>query len=176
MEKTKKLSKEELGNLGLYDFQAYIGAMNQSTFGGELGTIRLFEYLRLKELSKLQEIKILEIGCSTGYNSFKLMKEFPNVQITGIDISEIAIIKANEEKNKLNLSNINFQVADATNLPFEDNYFDVVFGEAIVALLPEKTNTLIEFLRVTKSGVGLEHWIYLLKKTPPMPWLKKLMR
>ena len=93
--KSKKLSKEEIGNLGIYDFQAYVGAMNQSTFGGKEGTERLFDLLQLTESSESRKLNVLEIACSTGYNTFTIGQNFPNIQITGIDISEIGISKAN---------------------------------------------------------------------------------
>lgn len=41
----KKLSKEEIGKLGIYEFQAYIGAMTSPTFGGWKGTDTLIELL-----------------------------------------------------------------------------------------------------------------------------------
>ena len=53
----KKLSKTEIGELGLYDFQAYIGAMTSPTFGGWKGTDRLIELL---QIDTLENPKILE--------------------------------------------------------------------------------------------------------------------
>ena len=38
------------------------------------------------------------------------------------------------------------------DLPFDDNTFDIVFAEAIIALLPEKGKLLHELIRVTKPG------------------------
>ena len=43
----RNLSKEEISNLGMYEFQAYIGAMTSPTFGGWKGTNRLIEGLKL---------------------------------------------------------------------------------------------------------------------------------
>lgn len=146
-----KLTKEQIGDLGIYDFQCYIGAMNQSTFGGKEGTARLISQLELNKTNETHPHSILEIACSTGYNSIPIAKNY-NCNITGIDISEISIKRAQEKLNKINLDNIKFEVADAQNLPFENESFDRVFGEAIVALLPEKENLLNEFLRVTKKG------------------------
>jgi hypothetical protein len=62
---------------------------------------------------------------------------------------------------------VKFRVADAQNLPFEDDLFDVVIGEFITGLLDDKRKVINEYMRVTKPGgyVGLNEatWI----KTPP---------
>jgi SAM-dependent methyltransferase len=144
-----KLTHEQIGGLGLYDFLGYIGSMNQTTFGGRQGTQKLFEQLNLIQLSKNKPISILEVGCSIGYVTCNVAQNI-NCDITGIDISEILIEKAKEKKRKMDLDNVHFQVADARNLPFEDNSFDIVFAQALVALLSEKNLCLKEFLRVIK--------------------------
>lgn len=60
----KKLSREEIGELGLYEFQGYIGAMTSPTFGGWKGADRLINLLNIKYMEKP---RIFEVGCSTGY-------------------------------------------------------------------------------------------------------------
>ncbi len=102
-----KLSKNQISELGLYDFQAYIGAMNQSTFGGQKGTQRLIEMLKIPETSEIKKINILEVACSTGYNTIKIAQQY-DCHIKGIDLSEVAITKALEKKDKLHLTNVDF--------------------------------------------------------------------
>jgi ubiquinone/menaquinone biosynthesis C-methylase UbiE len=66
--------------------------------------------------------KILDIGCGKGFLLFDFTKILPGIEIYGIDISNYAIENSKEEiKDKLILAN-------ATSLPFEDNYFDFVFS------------------------------------------------
>ena len=57
----KELTKEEIGKLGLYEFQGYIGSMTSPTFAGWKGTERLIELLNIQGIEKS---KILEVGCS----------------------------------------------------------------------------------------------------------------
>ena len=73
-------------------------------------------------------------------------------QVTGIDISEVLISKAKDRSNRMGLTNVRFQVADATRLPFGDDSFNAVFGVALVALIPLKEEVLQELKRVTKPG------------------------
>ena len=66
--------------------------------------------------------KILDIGCGKGYMLYDFTKIMPNVEVYGIDISNYAINNCPKEiKN-------NILVGNATNLPWEDNYFDLVIS------------------------------------------------
>ncbi len=66
--------------------------------------------------------KILDIGCGKGYLLFDFLKVIPDAQIFGIDISDYALKNSKPEiKDKLVLGN-------AKDLPFENNYFDLVIS------------------------------------------------
>ncbi|MFC1909100.1 class I SAM-dependent methyltransferase [Chloroflexota bacterium] len=144
----RKLSKEEIGKLGLYEFQGYIGSMTSPTFGGWKGTDRLIELLNIKEMEKP---KILEVGCSTGYITRYVAQKF-DCEIIGVDLSTLLLEIAEEESRRLNLNNISFKYANVENLPFSDNTFDIVYGEAITALVPDPVKALKEYKRVLKPG------------------------
>jgi ubiquinone/menaquinone biosynthesis C-methylase UbiE len=144
----RKLSKEEIGKLGIYEFQAYIGAMTGPTFGGWEGTNRLIELLNINEMKKP---KILELGCSTGYITRYIAQKF-ECEITGIDLSDFVLKIAREETEKLHLTNTVFRTGNVEDLPFPDNSFDIVFGEAITALVPNPIMALKEYKRVLKPN------------------------
>ena len=66
--------------------------------------------------------KILDIGCGKGFLLFDFTKVVPGIEIYGLDISEYAIKNSKEEvSGRITLGN-------ATDLPFEDNYFDFVYS------------------------------------------------
>ena len=92
----KKLRKEEIRKLGLYEFQGYIGAMTSPTFGGWKGTDRLIELLNIKDMEKP---KILEVGCSTGYITRYVVQKF-DCEIIGVDLSTLLLDIA--KKNHVN--------------------------------------------------------------------------
>lgn len=144
----KKLSKEEIGKLGLYEFQGYIGSMTSPTFGGWKGTDRLIDLLNIKDMKKP---KILEVGCSTGYITRYVAQKF-ECEIVGVDLSTLLLEIAAEDSRRLNLNNISFKYANVENLPFSDNTFNVVYGEAITALVPDPMKVLKEYKRVLKQG------------------------
>ena len=119
----KNLSKEEIGNLGLYEFQGYIGSMTSPTFGGWKGTDRLIELL---DIEGMEKPKILEVGCSTGYITRYLAQKF-NCEIVGVDLSTLLLGIAEEESSKLKLNNISFKYSNVENLPFPDSTFDILY-------------------------------------------------
>lgn len=66
---------------------------------------------------------------------------------------------------------VKFKVGDAQELPFEDNFFDVVITESVTAFPQDKQKAVNEYARVTKPGeyIGLNESTWL--KVPPPPEL-----
>jgi ubiquinone/menaquinone biosynthesis C-methylase UbiE len=101
----------------------------------------LIENVRVNE-------NVLDLGCGNGrlYELFK----FKIVGYYGIDNSEELI-----EIAKIRYPRANFQVGDALNLPFPDNFFDNVFSVAVFHHIPSKEfriTFLKEAKRVLKPG------------------------
>jgi len=66
--------------------------------------------------------KILDIGCGKAFLLYDFLKVIPDAEIYGIDISPYAIANSKEEiRDRL-------QVGTATQLPWPDNYFDLVIS------------------------------------------------
>jgi ubiquinone/menaquinone biosynthesis C-methylase UbiE len=92
----------------------------------------------------------LDVCCGTGDQAFYYAKKGANA--TGIDLSQRMIAFALSEKQKRGLSNIDFKVADATALPFEDHLFDMAsISLALHEIESSKRNAVIsEMKRVVK--------------------------
>jgi len=91
---------------------------------------------------------ILDLGCGNG-RLYELFKE-KLVGYYGIDNSEKLI-----EIAKIRYPRANFQVGDALNLPFSDNFFDGIFSIAVLHHIPLKEFRLTflkEAKRVLKPG------------------------
>jgi len=65
---------------------------------------------------------ILDVGCAKGFMLHDLQEEIVGIQVFGVDISDYAISNAMETVRN------NVQVANAKELPFDDNSFDVVIS------------------------------------------------
>lgn len=91
--------------------------------------------------------KILDVATGTGQQAFAFAKK--GYEVTGIDLSD-AMIGVAKKKNKFR--NAKFEVADATNLPFEDNIFDVSAISFALHDMPLsiREKVLKEMVRVTK--------------------------
>lgn len=91
--------------------------------------------------------RILDVATGTGKQAFAFAKKGHDV--IGVDLSE-AMLNIAKKKNKYR--NVKFQVADATNLPFEDNSFDVSCVSFALHDMPQtiKEKALREMGRVTK--------------------------
>ncbi len=101
------------------------------------------EYYKLKP-----DAKILDVGCAKGYMIYDFKRQYPGLEINGIDISKYAIENCHPEiKNNLSLGN-------AKSLEFDDNYFDLVISINTVhnLELSECVTSIKEISRVSKGN------------------------
>ena len=127
------------------------GIENYSKYTTEVGLWESEQYVFEKYLKKRD--KILDVGCGTGRTTFHLF-QLGYEQIRGIDLTPEMILRAKELNSHFQL-NIDFQVGDARNLPFESASFDaVIFSFNGLMSIPgseEREKALIEINRVLKE-------------------------
>jgi ubiquinone/menaquinone biosynthesis C-methylase UbiE len=112
----------------------------------------LYEPYALYVISRVKDTPkhALEIGCGTGRLTNHLAKKIGvDAKLMAIDINPAMLDIA---KLKVNDPNVEFQVADAQNLPFPDNSFDLVVCQFGFMFLPEKQKGFNEAWRVLKPG------------------------
>ena len=95
--------------------------------------------------------------------SWRLAKEY-GCTVVGVDLSEEMIAWAEKRAEREGVTGqTKFRVANAEQLPFEDNEFDIVFCESVTAFPEDKQRAVNEYARVTKPGgyVGMNEgtWI-----------------
>ena len=84
------------------------------------------QYQELFQLDREKPLRILEIGCGPGALAGALHHWYPNAEIVGID-RDSAFIQFAQEHEK----GIAFMEGDATQLPFDDNSFDVTISNTV---------------------------------------------
>ncbi|GLB29074.1 hypothetical protein LAD12857_09970 [Lacrimispora amygdalina] len=89
--------------------------------------------------------KILEAGCGTGYLGRYLKKGVPSLQITAFDRDKGFI----EAAKRLG-DGINFFIADAKKIPFDDSSFDHVVSHTFFTSVNDPKAVLKEMKRVLK--------------------------
>jgi len=144
----------------IFDLQAEVGLTKQ--LGGLKATQELIELCHVN-----QGKYVLDVGCGVGVTPCYTAREH-SCRVVGVDISERMIERSRERAKREGVEDhVEFRVADAQNLPFEDDLFDAVFTESVTVFPADKQRAVNEYVRVTKPGgyVGLNEstWI----KTPP---------
>ena len=149
---------------GFFDFAAEIGITKH--FGGVGATEELVELCHIGAGKY-----VLDVGCGVGVTPCFLARRY-GCRVVGVDISERMVERSRERAQREGLADrVEFRVADAQDLPFEDNLFDAVITESVTAFPEDKQRAVNEYARVTKPGgyVGLGESTWL--KVPPPPEL-----
>lgn len=118
------------------------------------GCMTLFTHRLIRKsalsLAKSNPEKILDVCTGTGDTAILTAEKFPNSQITAIDFSPSMLALAKKKAKKH--PNICFLEADATNLPFENNSFDLCTISFGLRNLPDIKSALKEFFRILKPS------------------------
>ena len=69
-----------------------------------------------------EDAKILDIGCGKGFLLYELSRILPRAEIAGLDISQYAVETSKDEVRPF------IRVGNATELPYETDYFDYVYS------------------------------------------------
>lgn len=93
--------------------------------------------------------RILDVGCGTGSLTFALARAAAPERIVGIDASPVFVESATSHNDD---GRIEFQQADATDLPFDDAAFDRALALLVLHFVPEAGDAVAEMRRVVTAG------------------------
>ena len=95
---------------------------------------------------------IIDVGCGIGGSTLYLAEKF-GAAATGITLSPVQASRATDRAIEANLADkVQFQVANALEMPFADNSFDLVWSLESGEHMPDKTKFLQECYRVLQPG------------------------
>ena len=97
-------------------------------------------------------LRLLDFGCGIGTISVGLAKAVDPGEMHGVDmaVSELGI--ANRIAQAGGHDNTTFHVGDVTDLPFDDDFFDVAHCHNVLMHVPDTAAVLREVKRVLKPG------------------------
>ncbi len=125
------------------------------------------EHIKIKD-----NFTILDVGCGGGKTVFRLNEMVPKGRVYGIDYSEVAV-KKSKKLNKKEIKNNKVQIdnGSVSNLPYNDNMFDLVTAVETYYFWPDKVNDLKEIYRTLKlKGKILLIFEMLEKENEPDKW------
>jgi SAM-dependent methyltransferase len=106
------------------------------------------EYANIKEGDT-----VLDLGSGAGNDAFIASKIVGDKgKVFGLDMTDEMIYKANYNKEKLGIKNVEFIYGEIEEIPLDENSIDVVVSNCVLNLVPDKKKAFSEIFRVLKSG------------------------
>ncbi|MGH3877490.1 MAG: class I SAM-dependent methyltransferase [Actinophytocola sp.] len=101
--------------------------------------------------------RVLDVATGTGHVAIAAARRFCHV--TGIDYVP-ALVESAQRRAAAEALAVDFQVADAENLPFEDDTFDYVFSAIGVMFTADHQRAADELVRVCRPGgrIAIASW------------------
>jgi len=101
------------------------------------------------DFASARGLKVLEIGCGLGTDGAQFAEA--GADYTGVDLTDAAVELARKRFELFGLSG-KFQTADAENLDFADESFDLVYSHGVLHHTPETQKAIDEVHRVLSPG------------------------
>jgi len=146
-----------------FDKQAAIYDVTQTLTVSKL-PVRAYPFI-MEELRKVAPASLLDVGCGTGTVIALLAKEFPEMKLTGLDLSPLML----EQAKAKHIPNATFLEADSERLPFPDGAFACVTCMHTFHHFPHPEACMAEMCRVLAPG-----GTFLLcdgTMVPPLRWI-----
>lgn len=96
---------------------------------------------------------VLDLGSGGGIDCFLAARQVGEKgYVIGVDMTPAMLEKANANKAKMGVQNVEFRQGQIEALPVDDNTIDVIMSNCVINLAPEKRPVFAEAFRVLKPG------------------------
>jgi arsenite methyltransferase len=93
---------------------------------------------------------VLDLGSGGGIDCFLAARKA--AYVIGVDMTPAMLEKANANKAKLGVQNVEFRQGQIEDLPVDDASVDVIMSNCVINLSPDKVAVFSEMARVLKPG------------------------
>jgi len=119
------------------------------------------------------DARVLDVGCGSGWASRLLAEKARDGRVVGIDIADEMIKVARDESSSF--PNVEFQVASAEKLPFDDREFSHAFSMESLYYYTDMLQALREIERVLGPGGRFVTVVDLYRENAPTEqWVEQL--
>lgn len=116
------------------------------------------EILSFADFKSGKNKKVLEVGVGAATDFLQWAKN--GAELYGIDLTPEAVAYAQHRLELYHCSAKDIKVADAENLPFDDNFFDIVYSWGVIHHSPDTPKALKEIIRVLKPEGKAKLMVY----------------
>lgn len=95
-------------------------------------------------------MRILDLGCGSGYLTFPIAKKNIKNEVIGLDIVTNTLMENGKKAFNEGFLNLEFVSYNGNKLPFEDNYFDLIVTRYALHHFPDINKSIGEVARVLK--------------------------
>lgn len=111
---------------------------------------RILAFINVRE-----GMRVLDLGCGSGYLSFPIAENDPHCEVTGLDIVSDAINVDRSRAEEKGLNNLSFVSYDGIDFPFDPGSFDLVVTRYALHHFPDIKHSIGEVSRVLRAGGAL---------------------
>jgi arsenite methyltransferase len=96
---------------------------------------------------------VLDLGSGGGIDCFLAARQVGETgHVIGVDMTPAMLEKANRNKEKMGLRNVEFRQGQIEALPVADHSVDVIMSNCVINLSPDKSAVFREVFRVLRPG------------------------
>ncbi len=97
--------------------------------------------------------RVLDLGSGGGIDCLLAAKQVgADGEIWGLDMTTSMVRLARRNAESANAANVRFRLGEIEDIPFAENYFDVIISNCVINLSPDKEQVFREAFRVLKPG------------------------
>lgn len=142
--KTVKTVQSQPGYLHGYSNREQERLYNQAQF---------LEQTVYEKIDFSEQKKVIEIGCGVGAQTKILLRRYPHIHLSSVDLAEVQLEKARDHtRAEIRDGRVSFVRANAEKLPFHENSFDGAFICWMLEHVEKPVEILKEAHRVLKGG------------------------